>query len=217
MDAPEVEQAARVAGRGGRPARSTGSTRCRSATSVYLLITSDHGMVNTSPTQTIRLDIAARRRPSSPTSDCVRRSGSEHPREGRSHRARELRDRINTKLARGNAYLREELPERFHYQQDPRAGDIVVVMDEVVDAERAASAGARIHVDQRRASAAGAYAGSMAGTTRSRRCARMFLLSARGSARGRSSPEVENVDVYPLMTELLGLAPVGRHRRPRPG
>ena len=35
----------------------------------------------------------------------------------------------------------------------------------------------------------------------------MFLIAGPGIRRGATIPEVENVDIYPLMTELLGLRP----------
>jgi hypothetical protein len=35
------------------------------------------------------------------------------------------------------------------------------------------------------------------------------LLAGPGIPAGLTIPEVENIDVYPLMTELLGLSPAG--------
>ena len=35
----------------------------------------------------------------------------------------------------------------------------------------------------------------------------IFLISGPGIPRGTTIPEVQNVDVYPLMTELLALQP----------
>ena len=44
----------------------------------------------------------------------------------------------------------------------------------------------------------------------------IFLIAGPGIKKGATIPEVENVDVYPLMTELLGLKPAtGIDGRPR--
>ena len=41
-----------------------------------------------------------------------------------------VRDQLNAKLTHGRAYLRQDLPERYHFRDTPRAGDVIVVMDE---------------------------------------------------------------------------------------
>ena len=41
----------------------------------------------------------------------------------------------------------------------------------------------------------------------------IFLITGPGIRGGLTIPEVQNVDVYPLMTELLGLQPGGRTGR----
>jgi predicted AlkP superfamily pyrophosphatase or phosphodiesterase len=177
---------------------------------VYLLITSDHGMVNTSASQTVPLESLLDAREltdiemalSGPVASLHVRGGVE--------RARQLRDRINTTLARGTAYLRAELPERYHYRDDPRAGDIVVVMDEswgllaprrapaAPAATTAPAAAERPRVDRRGAHGWDNALPSMRA---------VFLLVGPGIRQGALVPEVNNVDVYPLMTELLGLEP----------
>ena len=47
--------------------------------------------------------------------------------------ARWVRDQLNGKLTHGRAYLRQDLPERYHLRETPRAGDVIVVMDEGLD------------------------------------------------------------------------------------
>ena len=41
-----------------------------------------------------------------------------------------VRDRLNAKLQHGRAYVRDEVPERHHFRDTPRGGDVVVIMDE---------------------------------------------------------------------------------------
>jgi predicted AlkP superfamily pyrophosphatase or phosphodiesterase len=177
---------------------------------VYVLITSDHGMVNTSSSQTVPLESLLDAQELADIETAL--SGpvaSLHVRGGVA-RARQLRDRINTKLARGMAYLRAELPERYYYRDDPRAGDIVVVMDE-----------AWVLLAPRRAPAAPAATATQAVAERPRAERRgahgwdnvlpsmraVFLIVGPGIRQGALVPEVNNVDVYPLMTDLLGLEP----------
>jgi predicted AlkP superfamily pyrophosphatase or phosphodiesterase len=177
---------------------------------VYLLITSDHGMVNTLVSQSVPLESLLE---SAELADVeMALSGpvaSLHVRGGAA-RAAQLRDRINATLARGTAYLRGELPERYHYRNDPRAGDIVVVMDEswVLTAPRRAQAGpapapAPAAPSRPRADRRGAHGWDNAFPS----MRALFLILGPGIRQGAITPDVQNVDVYPLMTELLGLRP----------
>ena len=172
---------------------------------IYLVVTSDHGMVNTSGEQTVQLESLLE------TSDLTAISASYggpvaslHVRGGLTA-ARALVQKINAKLARGTAYLRPELPERFHYHADPRAGDIVVVMDEswtmAVPRPRTSgpSTSSRRPADER-------Y--GQHGWDNSLPSMRaIFLIMGPGIRDGALIDEVQNVDVYPLLVELLGLQP----------
>lgn len=174
---------------------------------VYVVVTSDHGMVNTSRAQTVALesllepaDLAA----------VVQAYGgpvaSLHIEGGLSRaRARELVAKINAKLARGTAYLRAEIPERFQYHADPRAGDIVVVMDEswMLSAPRPAGSRASSTAERPADDHWGQHGWDNAFP--SMRAA--FLIMGPGIRQGALVDEVRNIDVYPLMTELLGLRP----------
>ena len=172
---------------------------------VYVLITSDHGMVNTSPAQVVTAD---RLLDATELADLeVILSGpvaSLHVRGGAS-RARQIRDRINSRLARGTAYLRADLPERFHYSDDPRAGDIVVVMDEswTFAAPRRPSAATPGQATRPSTSRRGAHGWDNAFPS----MRALFLILGPGIREGAIVREVQNVDVYPLLTELLGLRP----------
>jgi predicted AlkP superfamily pyrophosphatase or phosphodiesterase len=172
---------------------------------VYLLITSDHGMVNTSQRQRIALSSVL---DPSELADLEASFGgpiaSLHLRGG-SDRARQLRDRINAKLARGTAYLRSDLPERFHYRDVPRAGDVVVIMDEswslTTPRPRASEAVTVEGGTAKRPERWGEHGWDNA--LPSMRA--LFLILGPGIRAGAIVPEVSNVDVYPLMTDLLGL------------
>jgi predicted AlkP superfamily pyrophosphatase or phosphodiesterase len=171
---------------------------------VYVVITSDHGMVNTSDAQTVRLDslldasemAEVEASFGGPVANIYLRGGL--------IRARPLVEKINRKLARGTAYLRSEMPERFHYHTDPRAGDIVIVMDEswsltVPRPPRAGAASAeRSPAEQRGSHGWDNILPSMRA---------VFVIIGPGIRQGALIDDVRNVDVYPLMTELLGLKP----------
>ena len=79
---------------------------------IYLVITSDHGMANTSAAQTVRLDsILDPGEYADITASFGGPVASLHVKGGLP-RARQLVERINAKLARGRAYLRTEMPAR---------------------------------------------------------------------------------------------------------
>jgi predicted AlkP superfamily pyrophosphatase or phosphodiesterase len=174
---------------------------------VYLVITSDHGMVNTSGAQTVALESLL---DATDLSDVITSFGGPVGNihiKGGVERARTLVEKMNAKLARGTAYVRADLPERYHYHADPRAGDIVVVMDEswslIVPRpsprNAAPGAAAARSEDDRR----GAHGWDNAFPS----MRAVFLIMGPGSREGALVDEVNNVDVYPLMTELLGLQP----------
>jgi arylsulfatase A-like enzyme len=205
LDLPRVEQAAQSLDRViGQLADGIDTLPIRDR--IYLLVTSDHGMVNTWPTQTIQLDALL---------DAGERADVEigfggpvaslHVKGG-TDRARELRDRINARLARGIAYLRGELPERYHYRTNPRAGDVVVVMDEAwtLSIPRTPAAGASPATSSRPSPGARGQHGWDNGFPSMRA---LFLAVGPGIREDAIVEDVENVDVYPLMTELLGIPP----------
>jgi predicted AlkP superfamily pyrophosphatase or phosphodiesterase len=159
----------------------------------YVLLTSDHGVAETSGAQTVLLGSLV------DTTDVrVGFTGpvaSLHARDA-AHAVR-VRDAINARLQHGRAYLRAELPERYGYRDDPRAGDVVIVMDESWRIASAPLDGLR---PDRRWGEHGwdPSLPSMQAT---------FVISGPRIRRGITIPPVDNVDVYPLMAELLGLRP----------
>jgi predicted AlkP superfamily pyrophosphatase or phosphodiesterase len=192
MTSPAIEQAAKSLDRAvGLLASGVEQIGLRDRT--YIVLTSDHGMVETAADKQIRLTSLM------DTSDIVESTGgpiaSLHVRPGR---AAHVRDTINARLKHGRAYLRSEVPERFRYRDNPRAGDVVVIMDEswllvtrALTVPRIVRARWGMH--------------GWDNTLESMRA--LFIVSGPGVRAGAVIPEVENVDVYPLLAELLGIKP----------
>ena len=188
---------------------------------VYLMITSDHGMVNTSTPQTVRLEsILDAGDSASITAGFSGPVANIHV-SGGIERARAIRDRINTRVARGTAYLRQDLPARFNYRDNPRSGDIVVVMDEgwTMSASRAAARSTTAPAPTPTAEKPVAPQAKPAAAERAPRerwgahgwdnafpsMRALFMVTGPGIREGVLLDEVRNVDVYPLMAELLQL------------
>jgi predicted AlkP superfamily pyrophosphatase or phosphodiesterase len=165
---------------------------------IYLIVTSDHGMVETSAKQTIRLDSLV------DMSEIAQAFGGGvanlHLHDA--SRATRVRDALNAGLLHGRAYLRDEVPARHRYRGDPRMGHIVVVMDEAWSLVPPPRPGSTPR-ERERWGAHGwdpAFASMRA----------IFIAAGPRVPAGGTIPEVRNVDVYPLMTGLLGLrAPAG--------
>ncbi|HSC25683.1 MAG TPA: ectonucleotide pyrophosphatase/phosphodiesterase [Vicinamibacterales bacterium] len=159
---------------------------------VYLVLTSDHGMVETATSQAIALDSLI------DTTDVRMGFGgpvaSLHV-AGGSTGATLVRNQINSRLQRGRAYLRREVPARFHYRADPRIGDVVVVMDE----------GWTLHASPPEARPDRPRWGMHGWDPVLPSMAALFLIAGPGVRAGVTIPAIDNVDVYPLLTELLGL------------
>lgn len=158
---------------------------------LYLVVTSDHGMVETSREQAIPLDTIidmneVARGYSGPVVNLHLKDAS---------RAAALRDQLNAGLRNGRAYLRDEVPEEFHYRANPRIGDIVVIMDEAWTALTRPSSR---EGDRRGMHGWSPFLPSMHA---------LFMIAGPGIRAGGVVPEVRNVDVYPLLIELLQLRP----------
>ena len=161
---------------------------------VNLLITSDHGMVDTTQAQSVALEsVLLPHGMSEITQSFGGPVASLHLRSG-ILRAAAIRDEINATLQHGRAYRRGELPERFHYRGNPRAGDVVVVMDESWTLRTPG---------QRQGSLERWGQHGWDNGLPSMRAT--FLAVGPGIRRGARIGDVRNIDVYSLMTELLGL------------
>jgi predicted AlkP superfamily pyrophosphatase or phosphodiesterase len=161
---------------------------------IYLLLVSDHGMTETGGEYVTLLEDLI------DLKDITVGDAGPHANlhvGGGEARARQVRDQINAGLRHGRAYLRAEVPARLHYREDPRIGDVVIVMDE------------HYMVAVRRpgrdpySTAAGMHGWdpalpSMHG---------IFVAVGPDIAAGTRIPAFESVDVYSLMAELLGLTP----------
>ncbi len=218
LESPEVVKAAQALD-GAMGQLVDGIDRLPIRDQVYIVVTSDHGMVNTSTPQTVRLEsILDPTEGSSITTGFSGPVASLHV-SGGIEGARAIRDRINARVARGTAYLRQDLPARFNYRDNPRGGDVVVVMDEgwTMSAPRAParSAAAPAPAAQKPA-APTAKPAALERTPRERWGAHgwdnsfpsmraLFLVAGPGIREGVIVDEVRNVDVYPLMAELLQL------------
>ena len=160
---------------------------------VYVLVTSDHGMANTSRNQAISIESLV-------SLDGVIQTfvgpvTSLHVADGDVTRATTLRDRLNAKLKTGRAYLRAELPERYHYASNPRAGDVIVVMDEGWTLKRSYDVRTVVRP----------VWGTHGWDPELPSMRSIFLATGPTIRAGHRIEDVRNVDVYPLMTELLGL------------
>ena len=170
---------------------------------VYVLVTSDHGMVETTAKQGIRLDSLV------DMDDIEQSFGGPvamlHVRGGEPARALRVRDAINARLQHGRAYLRHDVPERHRFRDDRRIGDVVIIMEEawtIVVMPRLVEAASRIVRPDRW----GAHGWDPEFATMHA----IFIASGPGIRAGATISLVNNVDVYPLMTELLGLRPAPR-------
>jgi predicted AlkP superfamily pyrophosphatase or phosphodiesterase len=188
LDSPEIERAAQSLDRS-LGQLMDGVAAMPIADRVHFVLTSDHGMVETGADRTLRierlLDLTGVRVAFSGPVTSLHTGGD-------AVRARATRDRVNAVLTHGKAYVREELPARFHYRSDPRAGDVIVVMEE----------GWLLHpADATIADRYGMHGWDPALPSMKA----LFLVTGPGIRAGASIPEVRNVDVYPFLTELLGL------------
>jgi predicted AlkP superfamily pyrophosphatase or phosphodiesterase len=159
---------------------------------IYVLVTSDHGMAETNRSRVIMLSSLI-------DLDSVKVSFDGpvtglHVKAGSSE-ARHICDQINSRLQRGRAYLRREVPEKHRFRADPRIGDVVIIMDESwtligippvsgLVRERWGTHGWDPALPSMHA---------------------VFMIAGPDIRPGTTIPAVDNVDVYPLMTELLGL------------
>jgi predicted AlkP superfamily pyrophosphatase or phosphodiesterase len=165
---------------------------------VVLIVTSDHGMANTSRAQSIPIESLVSL--NGVVQTFVGPVSSLHVQDSDQARATRLRDELNAKLKSGRAYLRADVPERYRYSTNPRAGDVIVVMDEGWTLRR--SYDLRTVVRPRW--------GTHGWDPELVSMRAIFVAAGPGIRAGHVLDEVRNVDVYPMMTELLGLqSPTG--------
>ena len=161
---------------------------------IYVLATSDHGMTETSASRAVMLSSLI-------DLESVKVSfdgpvAGLHVKAGEPE-AQRVRDRINSRLQHGRAYLRRDVPEQHRFRADPRIGDVVVIMDESWTLVGIPPVTGLIR-DRWGMHGWDPALPSMHA---------VFLISGPDIRPGITIPAVNNVDVYPLMTELLGLRP----------
>lgn len=159
---------------------------------VYVVLVSDHGMSETHPSWYARLDTlidtaGVRLGESGPLANLAVRGGET--------RARALRDSINRRMRNGRAFLRADVPAHLHYRNDPRIGDVVVVMDDHW----------QIGMSNRSPREGGNHGWDP--TLPSMHA--LFVASGPGIPAGKVIPSFENVDIYPWIVELMGLKSAG--------
>lgn len=189
--APQVDSAAaRVDSALGR--LLDGIERLPIASQVHIILVADHGMSETSRRWYAALDTlidttGVRLAEGGPLANL-------HVAGGRP-RATVLRDSINRRMRFGRAYLRGELPAHLHYDKDPRIGDLVVVMN---DHWQIGMANRAPRDDNGATHGWDPTLPSMHA---------IFVTSGPGVPAGKMIASFENVDVYPYISELLGLTP----------
>lgn len=158
---------------------------------VTVVVTSDHGMMRAERTRAQVLDTAVFRgirvNEWGPYASLV-------VDEGGAPRAARLRDSLAAVLPEADVWLREDIPARFHYREDPRIGDLLVL----------AFPGATIVAPDRLPTRDGFTHGW---DNRAPEMAAVFLARGPRIRPGARVGAFESVSVYPLMTELLGLEP----------
>ena len=114
--------------------------------------------------------------------------------DGGPERAREVRDAINAGLEHVTAFLPDETPEELHYRGNPRLGDVLLVPD----------SGWVVYPENDRPARAGFTHGW---DSRNLSMRSVFVAAGPGIEPGSQVDPFSSVDVYPLVTELLGLRP----------
>lgn len=113
---------------------------------------------------------------------------------GDSVRADSIRDRLNAGLRSARAYRRYEIPERFRYRGSERAGDILVLAEPG-------------HQVVRRGGPRPQRGGAHGYDPASPEMHGIFLATGPAFEVGARVPTFENVHIYPLIAEILGLTP----------
>lgn len=189
-DSPEVEAAVgQVDGALGR--LLDGIESLPAGNPVYVILVSDHGMMRQWPDSVDVLDL--NRFPDLRYAE-LGPYGGLWVDGGDAARVAALRDSLQAIWPRAEVYLRQDVPERFHYSADPRIGDLVVVEPpgrSLVTPERNPPSLGYNHGWDNQAPEMGG----------------IFLAMGPGIGAGQRIASVEAVHVYPFMAHLLGLTP----------
>ena len=158
---------------------------------VNLVVVSDHGMATVAPGQVIDVEDMV------PMTDAavisVGQSVGIAPREGRTLATEQ---RMLGRHDHYQCWRKQDLPPRWHYGRNPRVPPIICQMDEGWDALPAATIARRTPGASRGSHGYDPALPSMRAT---------FIARGPAFRRGVVIPAFDNVDVYPLMTRLLGI------------
>jgi predicted AlkP superfamily pyrophosphatase or phosphodiesterase len=158
---------------------------------VNLVIVSDHGMAEVPEENVIYLedmvDLDGVRTIHNVTQVMLHFDGDEARRDEVVRAIREQVDRVTV-------HLRDETPAHWHYRSNPRIGDVLVTTD--------------LGWILRRRGGRGWTGGGMHGwDPRHPEMAGIFLATGPAFREGVTVPAFENIHVYPLLAEILGLEP----------
>lgn len=158
---------------------------------INLIVVSDHGMATVAPGHAMDVEDIV------PMTDAavisVGQSVGIAPREGRT---RAVEQRLLGRHDHYQCWRKDELPSRWHYGANPRVPPIICQMDEGWDALPAATLARR---------APGASRGSHGYDPALPSMRAAFIARGPAFRKGVVIPAFDNVDLYPLMTRLLGI------------
>jgi predicted AlkP superfamily pyrophosphatase or phosphodiesterase len=168
---------------------------------VNLIITSDHGMARVGPGHAIAIEDMV-----DATDAAVVTGGQSVGFTPLPGREREARARLVGAHERYDCWPKGDLPARWHYGRHPRVPAIVCQMHEGWDAVPRASLAKR---------RAGVTRGSHGFDPALPSMRAIFIARGPSFRSGLVVPVIDNVDVYPLLTSLLGLEPGHHDGNPR--
>lgn len=158
---------------------------------INLLVVSDHGMATVAPGHVVAVEDMV------PVADAavisVGQSIGIAPREGRTQA---VEQRLLGRHGHYQCWRKQDLPPRWHYGGNPRVQPIVCQMDEGWDALPAATIAKR---------APGVTRGSHGYDPALPSMRAAFIAHGPAFRKGVVIPAFDNVDLYPLMTRLLGI------------
>lgn len=186
-DSPEVQRAAeKVDHELGR--LLNGLDALPSRQHIYVILVSDHGMGHVDRANFEWMDDLGLDLSEWEWKGMLGAYASLHATPGK-HDPVSMRDQINSKLKHGRAFLREDTPAALHYRQDPRIGDVVILMEQPhLIAWRIDDPSIR---------------GDHGWNPSDPNMHGVFLARGPGIKRGTRIPAFENVDIYPFLAELL--------------
>ncbi len=159
--------------------------------STYVIVVSDHGMEHSELKNFLWMDDLELDRKNFEWTGSLGAYGSLHVIRGKDNPIA-IRNHINSRLKHGRAFLREDVPPSLHYRNDPRIGDVVILMDQP-------------HLIIWRAYESAITRGEHGWNPSDPRMHGIFLMRGPHTKRGARIPAFQNVDIYPFLAELLNL------------